>query len=64
MKPEIAVLLDRYHAAYQKARGVPYGGTVEYERGWFVFRHPYAVRYRRADVAAMAQRLEEQGENK
>ncbi len=53
-----ADVIERWKAAYFAANGETAGGSMIYERGWFVFRHPYPHRFRRLQVLDMISRLE------
>jgi hypothetical protein len=51
-------VIERWKAAYFAANGESPDGSMKYERGWFVFRHPYPQRFRRLQVLDMISRLE------
>jgi hypothetical protein len=53
---EAPQVIQAWRDAYCHANGRP-APAVSYERGWFVMRDPYTVRYRRSQMEDFTARL-------
>ena len=59
MKTAAAVLIDEYIQAFKGANKMNDPPSIEYWRGWFIFKTPrhYQKKYRRKTVIAMRDTL-------
>lgn len=53
---EAPSIISAWREAYRAANGRP-APAVSYERGWFIMKDPYTVRYRRSELAQATMRL-------